>query len=234
MVQSCPGGRPKAVTVPPGQPLVIGHAQIVGPSPRLIDPSADERVVPAAPYVKAIATLAAGVRASWGTGPWAGVTAGKLAGQVLDVVARARGRLEPGGDADGERVAADTGEVLAEQISGSRGLAGGCSGDHFDVMAFPVHRPASGLLAWCAGEGHQIGGGQGEAGVGADGQAQGCGGPVRAGGSLRPAVPRGRPGVGGDDPAVVLNRGSGGGQMIMAAGTLARRWLHDGQGARAA
>jgi len=33
----------------------------------------------------------------------------ELAGQVLEVVARARGRLEPGGDADGERVAADTG-----------------------------------------------------------------------------------------------------------------------------
>ena len=163
------------------------------------------------------------------------MTARKLAGQVLEVVARAGGRLEPAGevdrDEDGERVAADAGEVLAEQVSGSRGLAGGCSGDHFNVMTFPVHRPASGLLARCAGEGHQIGDGQGEAGVGADGQAQGCGGPVRAGGSLRPAVPRGRAGIGGDDPAVVLNRGSDGGQMIMAAGTLARRWLHDGQGA---
>jgi hypothetical protein len=79
------------------------------------------------------------------------VTAGKLAGQVLEVVARAGGRLEPGGDvdrdADGQRVAADAGEVLAEQVSGSHGLAGGCGGDHFEVMAFPVHRPASGLLA---------------------------------------------------------------------------------------
>jgi hypothetical protein len=164
------------------------------------------------------------------------VTARKLAGQVLELVARAGGRLEPASDvdrdADGERVAADTGEVLAEQVRGSRGLAGGCGGDHFDVMAFPVHRPASGRLAGCAGEGRQIGGGQGEAGVGADGQAQGRSGPVRAGGSLRPAVPRGRAGVGGDDPAVVLNRGSGGGQMIMAAGTPGRRWLHDGQDAR--
>jgi hypothetical protein len=40
MIQSCPGGRPKAVTAPPGQPLVIGHAQIVGPSPCPIDPLA--------------------------------------------------------------------------------------------------------------------------------------------------------------------------------------------------
>jgi hypothetical protein len=162
------------------------------------------------------------------------VTARKLAGQVLEVVARAGGRLEPASDADGERVAADTGEVLAEQVSGSRSLAGGCSGDHFDVMAFPANRPASGQLAGCAGEGRQIGGGQGEAGVGADGHAQGHGGPVRAGGSLRLAVPRGRAGVGGDDPAVVLNRGSGGGQMTTAAGTMGRRWLHDGQDARGA
>jgi len=162
------------------------------------------------------------------------VTAGKLAGQILEVVARAGGRLEPGGDADGERVAADTGELLAEQVSGSHGLAGGCGGNHFDVMAFPVHRPASGLMTRCAGEGPQIGDGEAEIGVGADGQAQGCGGPVRVGCSLRPAVPRGRPGVGGDYPAVVLDRGSGGGPMIMVAETLAWRWLHNGQDARGA
>ena len=38
----------------------------------------------------------------------------------------------------------------------------------------------------------------------------------------------------GDDPAVVLNRGSGGGQLIMAAATVAWRWLHNGYGARGA
>jgi hypothetical protein len=51
------------------------------------------------------------------------------------------------------------------------GVAGSCGGDHFDVMAFPVHRPADGLLARCASEGFEVSGGQGEAGVGADGQA---------------------------------------------------------------
>jgi hypothetical protein len=87
------------------------------------------------------------------------VTAGEPAGQVLEVVARAGGRLEPGDDADRERVAADTGEVLAEQVSGSRGLARGRGGDHFDVMAFPVHRLVGGLLARCAGEGAEVGDG---------------------------------------------------------------------------
>ena len=134
------------------------------------------------------------------------MTARKLAGQVPETVARTCGRLEPGGDADRERVAADTGEVLAEQVSGSPGLAGDRDGDHLDVMAFPVHRVARGRLARCAGEGVEVGGGQGEAGIGGHGAAQGCGGPVRVGGSLGPAVPRGRPGVGGDDPAVVLDR----------------------------
>ena len=158
----------------------------------------------------------------------------KLVGQVLEVIAWACGRLEPGGDADGEGITADTGDVLAEQVSGSRGLAGGRGGDHFDVMAFPVHRPAGGLMVWCAGEGLQIGGGEAEVGVGADSQAQGRGGPLRVGGSLRPAVPHGRPKVGGDGPAVLLDRGSGAEQMIMVAGTLAWRWLHNGQGARGA
>ena len=48
------------------------------------------------------------------------------------------------------------------------------------------------MAAWCAGDGLEIGGGEGEVGVGGDGQAQGLGGPARVGGSLRPAVPRGR------------------------------------------
>jgi hypothetical protein len=90
------------------------------------------------------------------------------------------------------------------------------------------------MAAWCAGDGLEIGGGEGEAGVDGNGQAQGHGGPARVGGSLRPPVPRGRLRVGSDHPAVVLDRGPGGGQMIMVAGALAWRWGHNGQVARAA
>jgi hypothetical protein len=93
------------------------------------------------------------------------VATGKLGGQLLP----RHGLSEPGGDPDGERVAADTGEVLAEQVRCSRDAARGRGGDHFDVMAFPVHRPVTGMAAWCAGDGRQIGGGEGEIGVGGNG-----------------------------------------------------------------
>ena len=70
--------------------------------------------------------------------------AGKLAGQVIEVVVLSRGLSEYGGDAEGERVASDAGEMFAEQVSCSAGIAGGCGADHFDVVALPVHLPATG------------------------------------------------------------------------------------------
>ncbi len=169
-----------------------------------------------------------------GARPRGCVAAGKLAGQLVQVVVPHHRLSEPSGDPDGERVAADTGKVLAEQVRCSRDVALGRGGDHFDVMAFPVHRPATGTAAWCAGDGREIGSREREVGVGGDGEAQSRGGPARVGGSLRPAVPRGRLRVGGDHPAVVLDRGPGGGQLIMVPGALAWRWRHNGQVARVA
>jgi hypothetical protein len=66
------------------------------------------------------------------------VATGKLAGQVLEVVVPLHRLSEAGGDPDGERIAADTSEVLAEQARCSHHVACGGGGDHFDVMAFPV------------------------------------------------------------------------------------------------
>jgi ABC-2 type transport system ATP-binding protein len=40
--------------------------------------------------------------------------------------------------------------MLAEQVRCSRDVSCGRGGDHFDVMAFPVHRPATAMAAWCA------------------------------------------------------------------------------------
>lgn len=51
------------------------------------------------------------------------VTAGESADEVLEVVVLSAGGLELCGDADGKRVAADTGEVFAEQVSCSPGVA---------------------------------------------------------------------------------------------------------------
>ncbi len=101
---------------------------------------------------------------------------GKLAGWVPGVVVFSRGLSEHGGDAEGERVAAGAGEVFAEQVSGSSGIAGGCGGDHFDVMAFPVHLVVAGTLARCSGDGVEVGDGEPEGRVGVDGEPQRRGG----------------------------------------------------------
>ena len=57
------------------------------------------------------------------------------------------GLSDLGDDADGERVAPDASEVLAEQVGGSLGVAGGRGADDLDVVAFPVHLPATVTLA---------------------------------------------------------------------------------------
>ncbi len=82
-----------------------------------------------------------------GARPWGGVTAGELGVQILDVVVMPAGASEMRGDADGERVAADSGEVFAEQVRCSLGVAGGGGPDHLDVVAFPVHLLATGIFA---------------------------------------------------------------------------------------
>jgi hypothetical protein len=70
------------------------------------------------------------------------VAIGELADEILEVVLLG-GLSELDGDAEGERVAAGTGEVFAEQVGSSSGVAAGRGPDHFDVVAFPVHRSAS-------------------------------------------------------------------------------------------
>jgi hypothetical protein len=101
------------------------------------------------------------------------VTGRKLAGEVHELV-RPCGPSQLDGDAEGERVAADTGEVFAEQVSCSYGIAGGGSPDHFDVVAFPVHLPVTGTSGRGSGDGAKIGEGEPEGRVGVDGAPQ-CG-----------------------------------------------------------
>jgi len=82
-----------------------------------------------------------------------------LADEVLYVVVMRAGASEMRGDADGERVAADSGEVFAKQVRCSLGVAGGGGPDHLDVVAFPVHLLATGIFAGGSGDGVEIGDG---------------------------------------------------------------------------
>ena len=156
----------------------------------------------------------------------------KLAGQVVEVVVLSCGLPEHGGDAEGERVAADAGEVFAEQVSRSPGIAGGCGDHHFDVMALPVHLLVAGTLARGSGDGVEVGDGEPEGRVGADGEPQRRGGRGRVGGALCLPVPSGRPPVCGDNAAVDLNRRPGSSDTVMVAEVLVPHRLHDGKAAR--
>jgi hypothetical protein len=158
----------------------------------------------------------------------------KLACEVFEAVVHPHRLSHLGDDPEGERVAPDASEVLAEQVNCPPGIAGGRGADHFDVVAFPSHRPTTGVVARGTDDGTEIGGGKSEARVGADREAQCRGGPARVDGLLRLLVPRGRgPGC-GDHTAVDLNRRPGGGQVIIVAGVLIWHWLHVCQAARMA
>jgi hypothetical protein len=98
------------------------------------------------------------------------VAPGKRAGWAVEVVVLSRWLPEHGGDAEGERIAADAGQVLAEEVSRSPGIPGGCGGDHLDVVAFPVHLLVAGTLAGCSGDGVEVGDGEPEGRVGVDGE----------------------------------------------------------------
>ena len=126
-------------------------------------------------------------------------------------------RSELGGDADGERVAADTGEVFAEQVSCSLGVAGGGGADHLDVVAFPVHLLATGSFARGSGDGVEIGDGQPEGRVGVDREAQrrgrptGIDGLAALGGRTRPPAGLSSPHGRGPRPPARYRSGDHGG-----------------------
>ena len=71
----------------------------------------------------------------------------ELACEVFEAVVHPCGLSHLGDDPDGERVAPDASEVLAEQVGGSLAIAGGGGADDLDVVTFPVHLPATVTLA---------------------------------------------------------------------------------------
>ncbi len=80
-------------------------------------------------------------RPSGRVAPW------ELACEVLEVVVRPLRLAQLGQDAEGQRVAADTGEMLAEKVDGSLAVARGRGAYDLVVVAFPVHL----LVTWTFG-----------------------------------------------------------------------------------
>ena len=153
----------------------------------------------------------------------------ELACEVLEVVVHHRRLSHLGDDPEGERVAPDGSEVLAEQVGGSLAIAGGRGANDLDVVPFPVHLPAAVTLARSSGNGVEVGEGELERRVGFDGVAQRCGGSAAVDGSLCLPVPRRGPQACGDRAAVVLKGGPRGVQVIMLADGLVLCWLHESQ-----
>ena len=72
---------------------------------------------------------------------------GEAACEVFEVLVDSFRLSHLGDDPEGERVAPDGSEVLAEQVGGSFAVTGDRGADDLDVMAFPVHLPATVTLA---------------------------------------------------------------------------------------
>jgi hypothetical protein len=67
------------------------------------------------------------------------VTTRKVAPEIIEPVPVSSAPSELGDDAHCERIAANSAEVLTEQVGGSSVIASGRRADDFDVMTFPVH-----------------------------------------------------------------------------------------------
>jgi hypothetical protein len=153
----------------------------------------------------------------------------ELGREVFEVAVHPHRLSHLGDDPEGERVAPDASEVLAEQVGGSLGVAGGRGADDLDVVALPIHLPAAGALAWGSGHDAEVSQGELERRVGFDGVAQRCDGFPAVDGSLCLPVPRRGPRACGDRAAVVLTGGPGSVRVITLAKGLTLCWLHGAQ-----
>jgi hypothetical protein len=141
---------------------------------------------------------------------------GKPGDEVLEPVPASAAASEVGDDAQSEGVAADAGEMLTEQIGGSTDVAGANGADHFNVMALPAHRAATGGTWRCCGQGGEVGDGEPEVRIGCDRATERLygGGGVR--GPLCLAIKGGGHDVGGDHSTVVLDRRATRGRLAAA------------------
>lgn len=148
------------------------------------------------------------------------MTSGKVGGQIIEPTCLTCALSEFCDDAQGDRVAADTGQLLAQKVRGSAEVAGCRCTDHLDVMAFPVHLPAGHSARGCLGEGAEIGGGELESGIGLDSVPERRFRFQRVHGLLRLAIEGGGLDVCGQCPTVVLDREIGTDRWATAGGAL--------------
>ncbi len=123
-------------------------------------------------------------------------------------------------DAQSERVAADTGQMLTQKVGGSAEVAGGGRANHIDVVAFPVHLPAAHWIRGCFGECAEICNGELESGIGPNCLPERRYRVKRVDGLLRLAIEVGGLDVGSHRPTVVLDGWTGKGRLATAVGWL--------------
>jgi hypothetical protein len=146
------------------------------------------------------------------------VTTREAAPEIIEPVPESCTAAELGDYAQRERIAANAGEVLTEQVGGSAVIASDSRADDFDVMAFPAHLAKPDDARGRSGEESEIGDGEPESRVGRD-RATKC--RYRVGhfhGLLRLTVEGGGLDVCRNHPTVVLDRGTSGGGPLGTAG----------------
>ena len=146
------------------------------------------------------------------------MTTGKATPEIIEPVPVSSAPPELGDDAQGERIAANTGEVLTEQVGGSPVIASGRRADHFDVMTFPVHLATADDAGGPFGEGLEIGDCEPERRIGRDRITERRYRLGRVRSLLRLAIEGGGLDACRDRPTVVLDRGTSSGGRLGTAG----------------
>ncbi len=158
------------------------------------------------------------------------MTTGKVGPEIIEPVPVPSAPSELGHDTNRERVAADTGEVLTEQVGGSTVVSSGRRADHFDVMTFPVRLATTDNARGRSGEGVDIGDCEPEGRIGRDRSTQRRYRVGRVRGLLRLAIERGGLGVCRDSPTMVLDCGArSGGELGVACVGPFQVAIHDNQ-----
>jgi len=155
------------------------------------------------------------------------VTARKVAPKIIEPVPVSFAPSEFGDDAQRKWVAANAGEMFAEQVGGSTVVAGCRCSDHLDVVTFPAHLAAADGSVGVFGDGVEIGGGEPEGGIGGHRETQCRHSVWPIHGLLRLAIEGCGLAVGADHPTVVLDCWSDEARLVVASVGLVWIMEHD-------